>query len=292
MFSSYNITKVKFDVLNNVWYNVFEVIIVRKSPTISPRTCQSCGVLYTPSGNGQRFCDDCRAIRAKETKERYYRKRFPNAQPKVKSAEVCCVCGGVFSSHFDGKPYCNKHYLRMKTNGVPDVVGRKSVNLFFVNGEDVRCVTSSGKDFFVSVSDLPAVQKYSWCFSKTGYPVANVKGRVTKLHRYLLNPESKDFVDHIDGDPANNRRSNLRICSAKENSRNCSKKSDRSIVAGVTFHKGKYRARIMVNRKEIALGYFATQEEAVEARLDDEKKYFGDYSPITSRRTSTHGSSE
>ena len=40
---------------------------------------------------------------------------------------------------------------------------------------------------------------------------------------------------------------------------------------------GKYRARIMVNRKEIRLGHFEKIEDAIEARKLAEKKYFGEY---------------
>ena len=48
----------------------------------------------------------------------------------------------------------------------------------------------------------------------------------------------------------------------------------------------------MVDRNEIALGTFDTVEEAIEARRQAEIKYFGDYSPMSSRKTSTRGTSQ
>jgi len=42
---------------------------------------------------------------------------------------------------------------------------------------------------------------------------------------------------------------------------------------------GKYRARIMVNRKEINLGLYDTFEKAKQARIKGEHKYFGEFSP-------------
>ena len=266
---------------------------MRKSPTIQPRICQMCGSSYVPRGTSQKFCDVCREIRSKESKLRYYRTHFPDAKPKTRCEEPCCICGGQFSSHFDGKPYCNLHYLRVKTNGTPDLVERKSKNEFVVNGDTVMCKTTSGIEFLISYGDLEAVQKYTWCLSKTGYLVANISNKVIKLHRYLLSPESDAIVDHINGNRKDNRRENLRICNSTENSRNSDKKSKSSTAIGVQRKaNGRYRARIMVDRKEIALGVFDTELEAIEARRVAEEKYFGDYSPMASRTTSTRGSSE
>lgn len=174
---------------------------MRKSPTIQPRICKLCGESYIPTGTTQQFCNICREIKSKERKLRYYRKTFPNANPKKRSEEVCCICGGLFSAHFDGAPYCNLHYLRMKANGTPDFVGRKSKNDFAINGDTVTCKTSSGVEFLISTSDLDAVKKYTWCISKTGYLVANINGKNTKLHRYLLSPEPSVIIDHINGNP-------------------------------------------------------------------------------------------
>lgn len=266
---------------------------MRKSPVISPRICELCGETYTPSGAAQKFCNKCRVIKTDEYKSRYYKKKFPNIKPKKRCEEVCCICGSQFSSHFEGKPYCNLHYLRMKANGTPELKTRKSKNEFSVNGDTVTCKTSSGSEFLISKSDLEAVMKYTWCLSKTGYLVANINGSVTKLHRYLLSPDNGVLVDHINGNPKDNRRENLRTCSPKENSRNVKKKCDNTIVTGVSkTANGRFKARISVDRKEIRLGIFDTAEEAIEARRQAEIKYFGDYSPMASRKTSTRGTSQ
>ena len=50
-------------------------------------------------------------------------------------------------------------------------------------------------------------------------------------------------------------------------------------VTGVSkTPNGKYRARIMVDRKEIYLGTFETLKEAAIARKNGETKYFGEFS--------------
>lgn len=54
-------------------------------------------------------------------------------------------------------------------------------------------------------------------------------------------------------------------------------KSSHSGVRKTVFRSGnvKYRATICVNYKKINLGYFDTEEEAVKARIEAEKKYWG-----------------
>lgn len=201
-----------------------------------------------------------------------------------------CSCEGCTEkpkARFDGLWYCNKHYLRMRANGDLFLHPKpRTTRLVYNGGNQATVITASGKEIIIDSSDIEKVMKHSWCISKTGYTVANVHGHTIKLHRYLLDLEpGKYVVDHIDGDPLNNRRSNLRLCSMRENARNIGlKKTNTSGCAGVrvTGH-GRYNARITVDRKEIHIGNFATMEEAVAARKQAEKQYFGEFAPIWAR---------
>lgn len=85
------------------------------------------------------------------------------------------------------------------------------------------------------------------------------------LHRYLLNPSKGLPVDHINRNPLDNRRCNLRICT-----------HNTSGVVGVSYNKNinKYIAYIKVKGKHKTLGEFKTFNEAVECRLKAEEKYF------------------
>ena len=262
---------------------------MRKSPTIQPRTCSACGEIYTPSGNNQIYCDACKAEAEKRRKREYYKRKFPESKPKTKCQDVCCVCGNPFSSHFDGKPYCNLHYLRMKANGTPYPVGRKRTNTYEIQGKTTVVTTSAGRTFLVDTSDLEQVKHYSWCYSKTGYLVANIKGKLVKLHRYLLQPDDGVIVDHINGNPSDNRRCNLRLCTSTQNARNVSAgKNSRTGVLGVKKVKGgKYVAHIMVDRKSITLGRYDTIEEAAAARKEAEQRYFKEFAPSISRTVTT-----
>jgi hypothetical protein len=106
-----------------------------------------------------------------------------------------------------------------------------------------------------------------------GYRVGGVFTRRYSAHRvaYALYhgywpPEE---VDHIDGDRANNRISNLRSVSKAMNLRNQKRyKSNTSGHIGVSFVKatGKWRAQIRVDTRGKHIGTFTNIEDAIAAR--------------------------
>jgi len=104
------------------------------------------------------------------------------------------------------------------------------------------------------------------------------------LHRFIISAKKGEVVDHIDFDTYNTRKSNLRICTHKENSRHRRKQNNNlSGYNGVfryNYHGyDRWQANIKVNGKQFAIGYFEKYEDAVKARIEAEKQYFGEYSP-------------
>lgn len=94
------------------------------------------------------------------------------------------------------------------------------------------------------------------------------------LHRYILNPPKSMTVDHINRNPLDNRKENLRICTQFINNQNQSHNTSGKV--GVSYCKKdcKYKAYIKVNGKQINLGYYKNFDDAVKARVKGEKKYF------------------
>ena len=251
---------------------------MRKSPTISDRICNGCGEVYTPKGNSQQYCDSCRKMRRIESQHRYEKKKFPNRKQKSKCTDPCCVCGGVFSSHFGGKPYCNKHYQSMIMYGQPYGKRRENTNTFFFGEDCLHIITQSGEEILADIADYDTLKKHSWCISKTGYAVANINGKVTKLHRYLLGlTDQCDVVDHKNHNTLDNRRSNLRVCTQLQNAMNQRPNKGNKHLGVRLLPTGKYNARIFVGRKGIHIGNFDTLEEAIEARIKAEEKYCGEF---------------
>lgn len=192
----------------------------------------------------------------------------------------CCICGERKDVCIDGKYYCNKHYQSMKKYGHPFGEKRKSTNSFKVIGDVLTIVTKNGDVFLADVEDKEKLEKYSWCLSKTGYAVANINHKVTKMHRYILGvKDQKVVVDHKNRDTCDNRKDNLRICTCADNARN--KTVSRNCKSGyigirLTDH-GKYNVRITFDRQEIHIGNFETLDLAIAARKEAEKRYHGEF---------------
>lgn len=106
-----------------------------------------------------------------------------------------------------------------------------------------------------------------------GYRYGKVLGQWCYLHQVavaiMTGKWPEDQVDHIDGDILNNRWSNLRPATAKQNSRN------RSGVVGVYWQKRgqTWRAKMKVDRKDIHLGNFKNKDDAIAARKQAEKNF-------------------
>jgi len=195
--------------------------------------------------------------------------------------KVCVVCGGKFSVHIDGEPYCNKHYCRIKKYGSPERHPRKSTNKFEIVGDVLKITTAKGFEILADAEELEKLKHYSWCVSAQGYAVANIKGRVVKMNRYILGLDNcvGKIVDHINKNKLDNRKTNLRFCSPKDNARNISvSKNSKSQVLGVRKTKyGKYNVRIVADRKEHHIGNFENIEDAIFARRKAEIKYHGKF---------------
>jgi len=91
------------------------------------------------------------------------------------------------------------------------------------------------------------------------------------IHRLILGLSRNDprQVDHINRNPLDNRRANLRIVSASENQFNKRPvfKNNTSGYKGVSFHKRdhRYTAHKQINGRKVWLGYFDTAEQAYQA---------------------------
>ena len=92
-----------------------------------------------------------------------------------------------------------------------------------------------------------------------------------------------NLVDHIDGNPYNNKSTNLRLASHHQNSCNRKKHSNNtSGLKGVSWHKAvkKWQAYISTENKRIFLGYFNSKEEAYAAYCEAAQKLHKDFARL------------
>jgi hypothetical protein len=140
-------------------------------------------------------------------------------------------------------------------------------------------LSNSDFDVFIDEEDYDLVNQYKWHLTPSGY-IMNGK---ELIHRVIMSAKKGFDVDHIDGNPLNNKKENLRICSHGENCRNQKKsKNNTSGYKGVSWRKDakKYRAYIMKDQKEIHLGYFNSKKEAAKIYNIAALQYFGPFAKL------------
>ena len=127
--------------------------------------------------------------------------------------------------------------------------------------------------------------------AKLGVPVGNPSGQGhlqirfdgTRhlAHRlawlYVHGEWPSKLIDHINGNPTDNRIANLRDVSASinaQNQRSATKKNKRSKLIGAHFHvqSGKFLAHIRLDGVTRHLGSFDTEQEAHEVYIAEKRR--------------------
>lgn len=162
-------------------------------------------------------------------------------------------------------------------------VSKKPFNAHVVENGCLKVFGENGNFFICDVDDYPAIKKYHWYQNNDGYWACGQGRSGCLLHRLIMGVQSAtQFVDHANHNKNDNRKSNLRICTSKENNQNAKRqKRNNSGVIGVRWNAGKnkWTAQIGVDYKIRYLGTFADKEQAIKARLSAEKELFGEYAP-------------
>lgn len=114
-----------------------------------------------------------------------------------------------------------------------------------------------GRVALIDDADLPLVSQYRWQYHRNGYAVTTLNRRKVYLHRMIMNAQPGQIVDHLDRNPLNNTRANLRFVTAQQNGQN-RRKTSRCTTGfkGVGYERGKWRARIRANDQNIHLGLY------------------------------------
>ncbi len=101
---------------------------------------------------------------------------------------------------------------------------------------------------------------------------------IWKLHNGLI-PDGM-VIDHINNDPLCNLIHNLRLCTQADNCRNrVQREGMTSRYKGVHWNKAanKWKAKIVVNYKNIHLGYFDSEDLAAQTHKAAAKKFYGEF---------------
>ena len=113
-----------------------------------------------------------------------------------------------------------------------------------------------------------------------GYFNGSIFGKTYLAHRVAWAIHSGAWpereIDHINGDRSDNRISNLRSVTSKENSENMAIRSDnKSGAVGVCWNarRSRWVAQVSINGKQKHIGYFKSKDEATQARAKASAEY-------------------
>jgi len=127
-----------------------------------------------------------------------------------------------------------------------------------------------GKFAIVDDEDYERVIKNKW-YWEGRYVIQYLHprdGSTIRLHRLILNAQKGSIVDHINHNPLDNRKENLRFCTTKQNlwNRVVQKKAVTGLK-GVAYDSRRktYIAYITLNGKKTYLGYFKNKGLAAQA---------------------------
>lgn len=170
----------------------------------------------------------------------------------------------------------------------------KKYNTYDLTGEYGIGYTAKGEPFWFDLEDYETIKDYCWHYDESGYVRTSINRKHIRLHRYLMGIEDKNiFVDHRIHPPRNghkidNRKSNLRLVTPKENVYNASlAKNNTSGVTGVNWveEKRKWKVYFPFDGRLKHIGYYNNFDDAVEKRKSLEREYFGEYSYDLSQQT-------
>lgn len=149
---------------------------------------------------------------------------------------------------------------------------------------------TQGKVAIVDDCDYERINQFKWhAINNHGFRatrVITVDGKQTSItmSRFIMDcTDPKLFVDHINHDTLDNRRENLRVCSAKENQWNKSRQYNKqsSLYKGVFVRiigkRTRISASIRIDGCLKHIGDFKTLEEAARAYDQEAINYYGEF---------------
>lgn len=125
------------------------------------------------------------------------------------------------------------------------------------------------------------IDRIAGCTDRHGYLQTRIDGKIYFNHRiawaYVYGEMPSGVIDHINGDPSDNRIENLRDVTRKtnqENQRRAAASNTTSGLLGVSLHRntGKFVASIQADRKSYYLGLYETPERAHEVYIAAKRK--------------------
>lgn len=149
----------------------------------------------------------------------------------------------------------------------------------------IKIPLTRGKFAIIDDEDFKLVSHLKWSFASAGYAISRFPnyGKLVLMHRIILGAKKGQSVDHKNGNGLDNRKSNIRLCSHKQNMMNRKKPShNTSGYKGVTWDKQMKKWRVQIRHSETNsyIGLFKNIIDAANAYDKKAKEIFGEFARL------------
>lgn len=148
-----------------------------------------------------------------------------------------------------------------------------------IDTEDLQKLIDLDLSWYRSLSSA-SKEYYVYATKYLGLINGKPKYKKLQLHRILMGQDDPNiFIDHMDANPYNNRKENLRLSDKPLNSKNRKSKNKNNTTGyrNVCFYKGFYIVQLQINGKNTKLGSFRTPEEAGDFAQMKRHEIYGEY---------------
>lgn len=137
---------------------------------------------------------------------------------------------------------------------------------------------NSNQVTIIDEDNYERLKDFTWTLLR-GYPrrTNNGVGDIFLHHEVIGRQQGNIVVDHIDNNPLNNTRLNLRFVTKGANRQRSKPPTNSSGFRGVSYHKltGKWQGEIRFNNERFNLGLYRTPEEAALAYDEKAREFYG-----------------
>ena len=227
-------------------------------------------------------------------KHRHQIERHGKILPDEKPVHACDVCGvtnqtaKVCFCQKAGKYLCTKHKGQFDRLGYFKTKTKRDRNDYIIHDDYAEIIfydtnfNVSGSAF-IDVEDVERCRPHKWMITEmmgnSQYVKSVINHKHVSLHRFVMQYDGNQVIDHINRNGLDNRKANLRIVTPSENSSN-SKTRSQTGEKNIYRKNNRFQVQIIRNYMNVYTETFDTLQEAIVARDRFLRQYNKDHNRV------------